>query len=195
MIGWWRAGYSGLIVIFDSLEKLRGISTNWHEVLESAERIFAAGAPYLRLPVHVLYTIPPALVARRFEFVQFMPMIKLCNRDGSRFQPGIDAVREMIRCRVPDDVLKDLLGPEADKRVEDLILWSGGYPREIVRLLRSAFALSETPISDEDLERLIGEIRDGYRKIVPLTPSPGWRGLHTSTTSPWRTTATGSLRT
>jgi hypothetical protein len=77
-------GKAGLVVILDSLEKLRGISTNWEEVLGSAERIFAGGAPYLRLPVHTIYTIPPALVSRRFEQAEFMPMIKLHDRDGNR---------------------------------------------------------------------------------------------------------------
>lgn len=38
-------GYSGLVVIFDSLEKLRGTSVNWKQVLDSAEQLFAAGAP------------------------------------------------------------------------------------------------------------------------------------------------------
>lgn len=160
-------GYSGLVVIFDSLEKLRGISTNWVQVLESAEQLFAMGAPYLRLPVHVLYTIPPALVTRRFEQVQFIPMIKLRNQDGSDFQPGFEAACQLVRKRVPQEVLAQLLGPEADTRLRELIRWSGGYPREIVRLLRSAFALPTAPISDEDLQRIIGEIRDAYRKIVP----------------------------
>jgi hypothetical protein len=40
----------GLIVILDSLEKLRGISSNYEEVLLSAERVFAGGAPQLHLP-------------------------------------------------------------------------------------------------------------------------------------------------
>jgi hypothetical protein len=164
--------FSGLIVIFDSLEKLRGISTNWNEVLESAERIFSSGAPYLRLPVHILYTIPPALVARRFERVHFMPMIKLQEQDRTPFCPGMDAVRELIRRRVPDDILTELFGAQRERRLEELIGWSGGYPREIVRLLRSAFALSQTPISDDDLDRIVGEVRDAYRKIVPADAFP-----------------------
>jgi hypothetical protein len=162
-------GYSGLVVIFDSLEKLRGISTNWTQVLESAEQLFAAGAPYLRLPVHILYTVPPALAARRWfdQQVQFIPMIKLRERNGADFKPGLDAARELVRKRVPDAVLIELLGPSAEARIKELILWSGGYPREIIRLLRSAFALSTAPISEEDLQRIISEIRDAYRKIVP----------------------------
>jgi hypothetical protein len=159
-------GFSGVVVLFDSLEKLRGISSNWVEVLSSAERIFAAGAPYLRLPVHVFYTIPPA-VAFRLAHFHFLPMIKLRGRDGTPFQPGVDAARELVRRRIPDEALSQLLGPDCERRVAELIHWSGGYPREIVRLLRSALAVAQMPISEDDLNRLISEVRDAYRKIVP----------------------------
>lgn len=160
-------GYSGLFVIFDSLEKLRGISTNWKDVLESAEQVFAANAPYLRLPVHVLYTVPAALAAHSRVELEFMPMIKLQTRDGSRYEAGMDAARELVRRRVPEGVLKELFGPDAEKRVEELILWSGGYPREIVRLLQESFALSEIPVSEEDLQRIWGEVCGAYRQMVP----------------------------
>lgn len=163
-----RLGYRGLVVIFDSLEKLRGISTNWKEVLDSAEAIFAANAPHLRLPVHVIYTVPAALVARaRMAGVEFMPMIKLRERNGQPFQAGIDAARELVRRRIPDDVLEDLLGPKVEERIANVIRWSGGYPREIVRLLREALALSQEPVSEDDLERILGEVRSAYRLMVP----------------------------
>lgn len=160
-------GYRGLIVIFDSLEKLRGISTNWDLVLNSAERIFGSGAPYLRLPVHVLYTIPPALALRLGEPVPFMPMIKLHDQDNRPFQPGLDAAREIVRRRVPDAVMADLLGPGSERRVGELIRWSGGYPRELLRLLQSAFAVPSSPLSDGDFDRILNELRDAYRRIVP----------------------------
>jgi hypothetical protein len=160
-------GHSGLIVVFDSLEKLRGISTNWHQVLDSAEAVFAAGAPYLRLPVHVLYTIPAALAHRRFEGAHFMPMIKLRTPEGAPFPAGVAAARELVRKRVPDEVLGELLGDRCEERIEELIRWSGGYPRGIVRLLQSAFAVAETPLSVPDLDRIWNDLRDAYRRTVP----------------------------
>jgi hypothetical protein len=160
-------GYRGLIVIFDSLEKLRGVSTNWNEVLNSAERMFAAGAPYLRLPVHVLYTIPTALVLRRVEQVMFLPMIELHDRERKPFEPGMQAARELVRLRVPDDVLEQLLGEHFEKRIRELIEWSGGYPRELVRLLQAAFAVATQPVPEHDLKRIINELKDAYRRTVP----------------------------
>lgn len=160
-------GYNGLVVIFDSLEKLRGITTNWSEVLGSAEKIFGGGAPYLRLPVHVLYTVPTAPVFRLLPVFEFMPMIKLHDKDGRVFAAGYAAAREVVRRRVPDDILAEILGPSMEERLQRLIALSGGYPREIVRLLQAVTASPETPLSDADLERIFNEVRDGYRKAVP----------------------------
>ena len=162
-----KQGYSGLVVIFDSLEKLRGTSGNWNEVLASAEQIFSGGAPYLRLPVHVLYTIPTALVSRRFERVDFIPMIKLAEKDGTPYEPGYQAARELVRLRVPDVALEQIFGPQVEARIRELIRWSGGYPREIVRLLRSALALENMPLAESEFQRIFNELKDAYRKVVP----------------------------
>jgi hypothetical protein len=162
-----RCGFEGLVVIFDSLEKLKGISTNWNEVLGSAERIFAGGAPYLRLPVHVLYTIPPALLTRYFGDIQYLPMIKLASREGEPYTQGFEAARRLIRKRIPDDILFDIFGPKAEERVQDMIRLSGGYPREIIRLLQSILTITTQPISGNEFERVVNELYDSYRKIVP----------------------------
>lgn len=164
-------GRTGLVVVIDSLEKLRGTATTWDEVLESAERVFAEGAPYLRLPVHTVYTVPPALVSRkRFEQVDFMPMIKLHrhpNAGGGRFQDGYDAAMELILQRVPHKDLAELFGPQTEQRIEQLIEWSGGYPRELVRLLQESLLSETIPLSDSDFRRLLHEVGDQYRKLVP----------------------------
>ncbi|MBM3314016.1 hypothetical protein FJY70_05450 [candidate division WOR-3 bacterium] len=163
-----QQGYRGLMVIYDSLEKLRGTTSNYTEVLNSAERIFASSAPYLQLPVHVLYTVPPALVTRRIEHVEFMPMIKLHERGPERrpWEPGFAAARELIRCRVPDEALGELLGPSFEDRLRQLIVWTGGYPREIVRLLRRIIELNEFPTSDSSFRRIWDELQDEYRKVI-----------------------------
>jgi hypothetical protein len=164
---------AGLVVIFDSLEKLRGISSNWEEVLQSAERVFAGGAPYLRLPVHTFYTIPTALVARRrFEHVHFMPMVKLHLRDGTPFQPGFNAAHEIVIRRVPPDALLEVFGEDFETRVRGMIEWSGGYPRELVRLLQSALSAETLPVSPGALVRLLNEVGDQYRRLIPANAFP-----------------------
>lgn len=169
-------GHRGLVVIFDSLEKLRGISSNWEDVIESAERVFHGGAPHLKLPVHAIYTIPTALVSRRrFSDVLFIPMIKLRAQLGTRFAPGYEAARELLTRRVPEDALAELFGQRMyEARIDALIEWSGGYPRELVRLLQNlvAIKLESWPLSDSDFQRILNEVGDSYRRMIPADAFP-----------------------
>ncbi len=164
-----KAGYAGIVVIYDSLEKLRGITTNFAEVLRSAELLFAGDAQHLQLPVHTLYTVPPALILRLRTPVEFMPMVKLWNRDGSRFEPGFQAARQLVSQRIPNgEVLQTVFGTEdaqvQEQRIGRIIEWSAGYPRELVRLLRKA--VLEAPLDDHKLDRLLGQAGDEYRRLL-----------------------------
>lgn len=160
-------GFAGLVVIYDSLERLQGINSNWTEVLQSAERMFAGGAPYLQLPVHVLYTVPPAVALRLNVEVHYLPMIKLHDREGARFAAGYAAAREMIVQRVPEPVLDEILGSaRREARLERLIQWSGGFPREIVRLLQALLEVEEDLTTDREFERVLSRAGDVYRRLV-----------------------------
>lgn len=172
-------GRAGVVVIVDSLEKLRGIHSNFEAVLESAERIFAQGAPYLRLAdptlgaeapkIHVVYTVPPALVLRRaIHELRFLPMIKLHDRAGRRYEPGYKAARELISRRIPDAALNDVFGATSrEARCEELITWSGGYPRDIVRLLRECVKQA-TAVDDKLFRRLLANAAEAYRRTVTV---------------------------
>lgn len=182
-------GRGGLCIILDSLEKLRGLRKTWLEVLDSAERVFGGGAPYLKLPVHCLYTVPLALMPRLNEEIELMPMIKLSDRSGVRFAAGHEALRELVRCRITDSELEQILGPRFEKRIGLLIERSGGCPREIVWALRSLLELPEHPATDDDLERLRYETRTRFRFLITAEDVPwlvwvareGALGLQTET--------------
>lgn len=159
------AGWQGLCLILDSLEKLRGLDANWQEVLESAVRVFGSGAPYLALPVHCVFTVPPALVYRLNADVEFMPMIKLHDRDGQRFLDGFSGLREMVRRRLADGDLAEILGPDFEALLDGLIARSGGYPREVVLALRWLIELRR-PATAADLRRLHNEDLDRLQSVV-----------------------------
>jgi hypothetical protein len=161
-----RAGWGGIIVILDSLEKLRGISSSYEAVLQSAEKVFAGGAPYLRLPIHSILTVPAALATRQSINIEFMPMIKLHNRDGSTSKSGFDAMRELIRRRLPDEVLLSVLGADCEQRLRRVIDRSGGYPRELVIMLKWLLELPELPAANDDLERAENEVCERFRSVV-----------------------------
>lgn len=161
-----KAGHGGLLVIFDSLEKLRGTTTSWYDVLDSAEVFFRANVPNLELPVHVIFTVPTALLTR-LRHIRVLPMVKLHHRDGQEHAPGFAAMRELVARRLPNDALVEVLGPDYEARLRQMIGWSGGYPRELVRLLQSAIRdASAAPLSDEAFQRLFAQLVSTYRLLV-----------------------------
>lgn len=96
-------------------------------------------------------------------------MIKLRDREGREFPAGVDAAYEIVTHRVPAEVLREILGDQLDPRVRSLIEWSGGYPREIVRLVQSMIAIEPWPLTDSDFARVLNEVGDQYRKLVPAS--------------------------
>lgn len=157
----------GLVVLVDSLERMRGSSSNWQAVLDSAEALFAGGGHYVRLPMPVVYTVPPALVTlRAMRNMHFLPMIKLWARDGTPWEPGFRAAQELVERRITPAQLAELFGPTSAKaRVRRLIEWSGGYPRELLRLLQNA--LLEDKVDDATLLRLRNDLVEEYRQRIP----------------------------
>ncbi len=158
-------GYEGIVIIVDSLEKINGLSTNWKEVLAAAVKLFGGGAPFLKLPVHVVYTIPPALVTQMSSGLFFLPMLKIHDRNGRRAS-GMDAARAIIRRRVPDEYLKQVFGEaQFEDRLEKLITWSGGYPREILTLVQDC--ILKERVDDRAFRRIIAAAGERFTRVVP----------------------------
>lgn len=163
-----------LVVIFDGLEKLQGTFESQAKIVASAEHVFVNGRQYLRnLPVHTVFTIPMYLLSRAANLEPWLvPMIKLSSRNGERFDPGFEVAREIVRRRMPDQNLKEVLGDKYEDRLEKIIASSGGFPRDILRSLRELL-LGDLPASDVAVARTLNGIRDSMRNII-LTEHHAW---------------------
>lgn len=164
--------HGGLLVIFDSLEKLRGTTSAWHEVLDSAEIFFLKNVPNLDLPVHIVFTVPTALLTR-IGGIRLLPMLKVRTREGEPYAPGVAAARELITRRIEPAALKEIFGPEMEARIDEMVRWSGGYPRELIRLLRDAIRDSAAgPLSNEVFARMFAGVVETYRFLVSADVVP-----------------------
>jgi hypothetical protein len=165
-------GFTGIVVIVDSLEKLHGIAESFDSVLKSAVQIFGQGAPYLQLPVHTIYTVPPALMTR-INQIKFMPVLKIRDPGSQTLDiNGRKALRLLVQKRIPDADLQEILGPTLESRLNTIFELSGGYPREIVQILRSLIAIPSYPVSQADFDRILAELKASYRMIVPSSTFP-----------------------
>lgn len=172
-----RMGRRGVVVLLDGLEKLRGMSTNRRDVLNSAERVLVRGAPATTLPVQVVFTTPPALALRLEGPVHFLPLIAVADREGRRHAPGHAAAMEIVRRQVPEEVLVEIFGeatwPEA---VERLIGASAGSPRDLVRMLRDCIAAQ--PLREAVFRRILTEVGERHLSQVPERAIPLLARIH-----------------
>ncbi|MCX6073088.1 MAG: hypothetical protein NTY39_02080 [Campylobacterales bacterium] len=156
---------AGLLIIFDQLEKLRGLSSNWGDVLKSAEKVFGGDGQYIKLPVHVIYTLPPAL-ATKMHHINFLPVIKIKTKEGNLNPKGIEAMRDMALRRIPEASMYELLGENWRERLDEIIIHSGGFPRDLMLMLRSALRASSFPISQEAFENIFNDSLNEFKQLI-----------------------------
>lgn len=163
-------GRQGLVAVVDSLEHLQGTSTNWKEVIDSAEQLF--NSSMIQLPVHTLYTVPPSVVLRLKRDVTFIPMVKLRTRDGgTEYAPGHAAMRELVEKRIGRDRLVALFGSEhCDASVRELVTVSGGYPRALVSQLLDVLVQAREgvvpAVSQQEFKRILTRAGSKLRQLV-----------------------------
>lgn len=160
-------GRNGIVVVLDSLEKLRGPTDGWDEVIDRAERVFGHEAQLLELPLHAIYTVPTALLSRQLG-VEFMPAVKVRSRDGDEYGPGVRVLLELIRLRLSDETRQLLFGDEPGQTqlLERVIRNSGGYLRNILRTLQIVALADEHPVDAAHVEWVFQQQVDEYKRLV-----------------------------
>jgi hypothetical protein len=159
-----------VVLLLDSIERIRGTSLNTAEVAASVQSLFEGHADKLGFPyIHVIYTVPPWLkikapgVAGAYSNSQQIPCVKIREKDGSICQAGLDTLERLISKRGD---WQRLLGERA--ALDRLALASGGYLRDLFRLLQSLLVLSShksLPADAARLEFVEHEIRNSYLPI------------------------------
>jgi len=160
-----------LVVIFDSVEQFQGTHSNARDVQASLETLFAGHADKLAIPgVHIVYTVPPWLkirfpgISQVYTGAYLLPCIKIRDRDGAVCPEGLAKLEQIIAER--GDWTTLLGGKDA---LDRLILNSGGYLRDLFRLLQAALRRARDrpmPLAKEDLDFVIERTRDAYLPIA-----------------------------
>ncbi|MCA9699076.1 MAG: hypothetical protein KC431_16255, partial [Myxococcales bacterium] len=158
-----------LVVIYDSIEHLRGTTTNAEQVTASVERLFRGHVEALRFPfVHTVFTVPPWLRLRyagvgtdRFDNYCQIPCVKVRPRPGQassdNAQAGLDALWTVANKRGD---MTWLLGERS--AFDELAQASGGYLRDLFRMLSflvNEAARVDVPLSAERRALAISDLR------------------------------------
>lgn len=167
---------SRVVVVVDGLEKFTALRPEVGEEMEAAvEAVFCSHAAWLRIGTSVVYTFPLWLRFRRPDLGGLydapplvMPMVKVRTREGAAHEPGIAKLTELVFQRIGTPV--EVFGPNPDLAIRALIEASGGYPRDVLRLVRDVIQRAKQfPVSAHDMERVVQIVAEAYEHATLLS--------------------------
>jgi hypothetical protein len=146
-----------VVLLLDSVEQIRGTSINASEVAAALETL-------------LVYTVPPWLkikapgVAGLYTNSQTIPCVKVRERNELPCNAGLKALEQIVERRGD---WKKLLGEQA--ALDELLLASGGYLRDLFRLLQTVLRLARhdgLPAQPRILALALAEVRNSYLPIA-----------------------------
>lgn len=158
-----------LVIIYDSIEHIRGTTSNATIVADSVERLFRGHGEALRFPhVHTVYTVPPWLRLNYagtdgFDSYCQIPCIKVRGR-GPTHEPDPAGLETMWKLAQKRGDMAWLLGDRA--AFDQLAFACGGYLRDLFRMLgdlTAHAALHDVPIDAGRRRLAIDELRGAYQ--------------------------------
>ncbi len=147
-----------VLFIVDGTDKLRREDTD-DLFLRDVDQLLAIDAL-------VVWTAPLSLkyagdghVGGKLEVDLMLPMVKLFESGGNqRFQPGWEAMRAILLKRAARSLF------DSEENIERLVEYSGGHPRELLRLLMLCCELAEdNHIDGKTVDAAINQLAAEYR--------------------------------
>lgn len=166
----WNKGRK-LLFMVDGTDRLTG---------EDSKRFFVTDVHQLQLiqgnfiycaPIHMIHE--DNYINQAFSRIIKLPMIKLSEKGSDVPLPeGCDAMRQMIYRRA-DRALFD-----SEATVDYLIKYSGGHPRDLLRLLNYAFEFAEGDVFDRAAaQKAVKQLATDYRRILETKDYKLLRGI------------------
>ena len=138
-----QKGYTDLLLVLDNLDKVRSVAEHTEGEASYRALFLENAANFQQLQVHLVLTLPLTLVRSQGPQLEqtygstpfVLPMVKVKDRRGHRYEPGRQKLRDLMRKRLEGRSLDEVFDPEA---VDWLITYCGGDLRSLIRLVRSA---------------------------------------------------------
>ena len=149
-----------ILFVIDGTDRLSGDDARAFFVSDVHQLRQVHGRFIYCAPVHLAYEGNE--IRQNFDGIFQLPMIKIVNQDGTTNQDGRDVMREMLHKRAAPDLF--------DEGVADILAeYSGGHPRDLLRLLHNAFLYAEHGRFDEaSARRAVREVATDFRRFLGL---------------------------
>jgi hypothetical protein len=163
---WQNGEWKGVVVIVDSLDHNRAFaSETFHEVRRALVNLFDLDRAKLALSeCRMVFTMPSHIKISGTGSRQ-VTNVKVADQHGERYLPGVKALREVLRKRVPGGKL-DRIFPD-EHSLDRLICCSGGHLRMLLGLAMEVITQAETlPVDKQTLQSSIDAVRNS---LLPLS--------------------------
>ncbi len=127
------------IIIIDDLEKMS---------FTKAKQFYVDNSSFIRdfhckmlmtIPVELVYHPDFAIIQNVFDEAEVLPMIKIKDKEGDEYPPGVDILIEILKKRLNLSLFEKECYKEAIK-------YSGGAIRELFRIIRKAALIEKSDI-------------------------------------------------
>jgi hypothetical protein len=174
----WKADKKGLVLLIDNLDRIvvrdlgDGRTTHTALYVEHGDQLCG-------LDCHIVYTVPISLlysdratvVEHIFPTRHVLPMVKVHDLENQPCPEGLEYMRKMLAARADLEVV---FTPEA---VDFLCRYSGGHPRDLMRMVRQACVYAPgdvwpRPITLDVVKRASDQLVATYSRMIPETHYP-----------------------
>jgi hypothetical protein len=124
-----------ILFVIDGLEKTMTVDTRRKIIMDETNRIRQINA-------NTLFTLPIELMKERqilqqYFFVEMFPFVKIVDRNGQRVPEAFSRFRQFVFRRVDESLF------ESEEVVNEAVYYSGGSPRELLKIIKMANVYSD----------------------------------------------------
>jgi hypothetical protein len=146
-----------LLFLIDGTDKMRGEDTQQFFVQDAEQLLAIETLVIYTAPLHLKYD---GRLGGKLDADIVLPMIKLYERDGGRFEAGWRTMRRLLLLRADRCLFA------SDAELDRLVEFSGGHPRELLRLLKLCCELAEDRIDAGVVQTAIEKLAADYRYFL-----------------------------
>jgi hypothetical protein len=143
-----------LLFLIDGTDKMRGEDTQQFFVQDAEQLLAIETLVIYTAPLHLKYD---GRLGGKLDADIVLPMMKLHERDGGTFEAGWRTMRSLLLLRADRRLFA------SDAEVDRLVEFSGGHPRELLRLLKLCCEVADDQIDANVVETAIKILAADYR--------------------------------
>jgi hypothetical protein len=146
-----------LLFLIDGTDKMRGEDTQQFFVQDAEQLLAIKTLVIYTAPLHLKYD---GRLGGKLDADIVLPMMKLYERDGRPFEAGWRTMRRLLLLRADRCLFA------SDAEVDRLVEYSGGHPRELLRLLKLCCEVADDQIDASVVQTAIQKLAADYRYFL-----------------------------